>query len=113
MYIATISTPGYLPDTTDDPPIFDTAREAWEYLYHERNSDEWDREPFEVEGEEHDHGPYTLCSVCSEREDSETGDALYANAIGGILVGTVYGPTPGYDGDHDLGIAYSVTEVED
>jgi hypothetical protein len=27
--------------------------------------------------------------------------------------GTIYGSTPGYDGTHDLGLAYCVTVVED
>lgn len=30
-YVATINVPGYLP-MDDDPPVFDSAREAWQYL---------------------------------------------------------------------------------
>jgi hypothetical protein len=34
---------------------------------------------------------------------------LYDNTDHGT--GTLYGDTPGYDGDHDLGVAYSVAQV--
>lgn len=34
-YVATINTPDYMP-WDDDPPVFDTANEAWEYLASER-----------------------------------------------------------------------------
>jgi len=33
-------------------------------------------------------------------------------AAQGTATGTVYGPTPGYDGDHDLGLAYTVSPAE-
>lgn len=97
-YLATINVPGYLP-MDDDPPTFDTAREAWEYLADERRRGEDDTAD--------DASPY-----------SEAVDELdsYASASWHVCdferVGTVYAPTPGYEGDHDLGLAYSVTEVE-
>jgi hypothetical protein len=108
-YVATINVPGYLPED-DDPAVFDTATEAWWYLYHERCNDDWQDVDLPTEG--HDHRPSTLCPICSDVEDSETADELGRMAIQGQS-GTVYGPTPGYDGDHDLGLAYSVTEVDE
>jgi hypothetical protein len=110
MYTATINVPGYLP-MDDDPPIFETAAEAWWYLYHERCYGESDYP----------------CRVCVEEtgedcgEQSETADELSKRAKwaeSGLVCdfetqGTVYGDTPGYDGDHDLGLAYSVTLVEE
>lgn len=94
-YVATVNVPGYLP-MDDDPPVFDTAREAWAYLADERDraiDDVW------------------------QEGDPDTDDAcvelLYLAETGPEPgVGTVYGSTPGYEGDHDLGLAYSVSEVE-
>ena len=111
-YVATINTPGYLP-MDDEPPVFDTAAEAWEYLAQERehaedSADYPDSDPGQFEysdtlaalrriaGGEHVHG--------DPREDTPT------ESDG---TGTVYGSTPGYDGDHDLGLAYSVGILED
>jgi hypothetical protein len=108
-YVATINVPGCLP-MDDEPPIFETAGEAWWWLYHERCDADW-RDVELPEDAEHDHRPTSLCPTCSEIEDSETADELGRFAISGE-VGTVYGPTPGYTGEHDLGLAYSVTYVE-
>lgn len=84
-YVATINTPGYLP-MDDDPPVFDTTREAWEYLY-----DEHERAVDQMEAWETDDGM---------RPDY--GDT-----------GTIWATTPGRDSDdpHDLGVVYSVTLV--
>lgn len=106
-YVATINIPGYLP-TDDEPAVFGTAKEAWWYLYHERCDADWLDVDLPTDG--HDHRHFTLCPICSEIEDSETADDLGRMAVAG-KVGTVYGPTPGYDGSHDLGLAYSVTYV--
>ena len=112
QYVATINTPGYLP-TDDEPAVFDTAQEAWEYLADERERAEDDAvysdddpEAYEysdtlttlryIAGDEHEHG--------NPRED-------YPTNVDGT--GTVYGNTPGYSGDHDLGMAYSVSLVEE
>lgn len=110
MYVATINVPGYLP-MDDEPPTFDTAAEAWWHLYHERCDGDW-LDFVEPEGAVHDHNPYTLCPTCSDVEDSETADDLGRMAVANE-VGTIYGPTPGYQGDHDLGLAYCVTEIEE
>jgi len=88
-YLATQNVPGYLPQD-DDPPVFDTPGEAWAYLADmARNSED------ETDGEDY----------------SQTVDTLDAYASAGHGEDTVYGPT-GYDGDHDQGLAYSVTLVE-
>jgi hypothetical protein len=104
MFVATINVPGYLP-MDDDPPTFDTAKEAWWYLYHERISGEYDY-PCELCNDTQSHGPMGDCD-----DDTETARAL-GQAARADSIGTVYGPTPGYDGAHDLGLAYSVTECE-
>lgn len=101
MYVATINVPGYMP-MDDEPPTFETAREAWEYLAEEREREEDDALDTESDA------PY-----------SETVTELRRHASDKWLVcdfervGTVYGDTPGYDGSHDLGLAYSVSAVEE
>lgn len=104
MFVATTNTPGYLP-MDDDPPVFESARDAWRYLADERIRHEDDM-----------------------ADDTFKGFSATANTLEGIAdgvlnrddmgldadwTGTIYGDTPGYDGDHDLGIAYSVTVTED
>jgi hypothetical protein len=99
-YLATVNVPGYLP-MDDDPPVFDSAQDAWQYL-----SDEYQRDgesAWTPDDEDDPDGPASL---------NETAVALEERARAGGE-GTVYGPTPGYDGDHDLGLAYCVTWVDD
>lgn len=85
MYVATINVPGYLP-MDDDPPEFDTVREAWDWLL-----------------EEHERG--------GEGFDVAPDPMIVAEFEAMTGTGTLYTPTPGYDGDHDLGLAYSVQET--
>lgn len=109
-YVAIINTPGHLPES--EPAEFDTAREAWDYLADERKRAEDSAEDWPV------GNPY---------EYTETHDVLTRIAgqepIGPMLwdgdpvtnadgTGTVYGNSPGYFGDHDLGKAYSVQLAE-
>lgn len=98
-YVATINTPGYLP-TDDDPPTFDTAREAWDYLTAER-----------VQAE--DEAPEWADHACDFPADCEYSETMLTLAQHEDAEGTVYGQTPGYDGDHDLGLAYCVIKVEE
>lgn len=113
-YVTTINIPGYMP-IDDYPAIFDTPAEAWWYLYHERCDSERDN-VCDLCGDTLTHGPMGDCD-----DDSDTGRELakYARwAASGLVadfeaVGTVYGPTPGYRGDHDLGLAYSVSVSEE
>ena len=113
-YVATVNTPGYLP-WDDDPPVFDAPQEAWQYLadHRERAEDDSVCDDYCEDGTE-----------CPWREHSDYTDALaelvkYATwAASGLVcdfetVGTVYADTPGYHGDHDLGLAYSVSIAED
>ena len=90
-YVATINVPGYLP-MADDLPEFDTAAQAWQYLADERRHEEDDTD---------DGDPYSDTHATLVRQAEEDGGA-----------GTIYGDTPGYEGDHDLGLAYTVTQVE-
>jgi hypothetical protein len=92
QYVATINTPGYLP-MDDDPPVFDTAREAWAYLADERERGEDD---YAEDDEDYSDTYQDLVSLANGY--TKNGDEP----------GTIYGPTPGYDGNHDLGLAYSV-----
>lgn len=105
MYVATINVPGYLP-MDDDPPTFETAAEAWWYLYHERVESERDAS-CDLCDDTMTHGPFGDCD-----DDSETGREL-GQAARRAEIGTIYGPTPGYRGDHDLGLAYSVSLAEE
>lgn len=91
MFVATINVPGYLP-MDDEPPTFETAREGWQYLVSEVERS-WDDNP----------GDYNGACVSAHAD---------MHNIDQSRPGTVFAGTPGYDGNHDLGLAYSVTEVE-
>lgn len=110
QYVATINTSGYLP-WDDDPPTFDTPREAWDYLAGERRELE-DRAIEMSEGE--DPGGYS--STVNVLETLAEGYmSAYENA--GMDpdegTGSIGADDPTYDGDHPLGLVYSVSEVED
>jgi hypothetical protein len=98
LFLATINVPGYLP-MDDDPPTFDTAREAWDYLANERRDAEDDDEAA---------AGYSACKNVLDR--LAAGDMWddYVDPITGE--GTVHGPTPG-GAIHDLGLHYTVTIV--
>jgi hypothetical protein len=107
--LATINVPGYLP-MDDDPPTFDTAREAWDYLADARRDGE--DAAFDASGAaaDPDDGGYSSTVNTLERLAEGNFDPFFgANDDG---TGYVYGDTPGYDGEHDLGLAYSVSIVE-
>lgn len=57
-FIAVVNTPGYLPDTAEELPSFDTARDAWYALYSDRCDYERD---YEAET--------GTCSACGESPD--------------------------------------------
>lgn len=95
QYVAHINVPGYSP-MADEPAEFETAQEAWEYLADERRDSE-------VAAEDGgDDGSETLHRLVANMRLSESVP----------VCDVVYGPTPGYDGNHDLGLAYSVVPVE-
>lgn len=91
-YLATVNVPGYMP-MDDDPPVFDTPREAWQH--HVENLErEWDN---------YEDDPNGICL--------ETHTMFHAQDQS--QPGTIYAGTPGYEGNHDLGLAYCVVAVED
>lgn len=90
-YIATMNTPGYMPWSDDPPPVFGTPTEAWEYLLEERARQE--------------------DSVEFPDVYSDTYNELKLRHLSESDPDTVRGDTPGYDGLHDLGVSYSVSQV--
>lgn len=98
-YVATMNVPGYLPWSDDEPPVFDTAGEAWAYLAERRREQEDDA--FNAE------------DLAGGEPYSNTADTLEMCAVNGGD-GTVYGSNPGlFESPSDLGIAYCVTEVDE
>lgn len=91
-YLATVNVPGYLP-MDDEPPVFETAAEAWGYLAEERERG-WD----------------TFGAEDGRDDTLDELEALAAQTISSV--GTIYGSTPGSDSEHDLGLVYSVTMVD-
>lgn len=102
QFTTCINIPGYLP-MDDDPPVFDTARDAWEYLADERKRAE---EDFEGDG-------YSATVNQLEQRAQGNHDPEFGTIDEVTGVGTIYGATPGYEGDHDLGFAYSVYPAEE
>lgn len=105
MYVATINVPGYLP-MDDDPPTFETAQEAWRYLWDERN--EAIGNVYDGEADP-DGDPWSEDSCLDELSKRAAEEWMVADFE---RVGTVYGSTPG-GAMHDLGLAYCVTVAED
>lgn len=102
-FLATINVPGYLP-MDDEPPVFDTAGEAWAYLESERERDECDAT---------EDGIFVASECLTElRRLAEAGQSgsIFVPEVG---EGVVYGDTPGSGSPHDLGLAYCVTCVPD
>ena len=95
-YVATVNVPGYLL-MDDEPPTFDTTREAWQYLADERQHSEDDST---ATGD-----PYSDTYNELQGLAQQGTDAMWDGT------GTVHGPTPGRNADdpHDQGLAYSVT----
>jgi hypothetical protein len=101
-FLATLNTPGYSP-WDDDPPTFDEPRQAWEYLADSRR---------DAEDSAFNPGDDTGFSETVNTLESLGNGTLSLDEVGTDGTGTVYGDTPGYDGDHDLGLAYNVTVCE-
>jgi hypothetical protein len=85
-----INTPGYLSED-DEPPVFDTAPEAWQYILSEVERS-WDEYPEDPNG-----------SILDAHTQLHNLDQTRP--------GTIVAGTPGYDGSHDLGQAYNVVET--
>lgn len=107
-FVATINIPGYLP-MEDEPPVFDTAGDAWSYLADERRRAEDD-----TEGEEYTVIVRILDYIASgEHQHGNPSEDVPTSPDG---TGTVYGSTPGREDDasaHDLGLAYCVSVAEE
>jgi hypothetical protein len=103
-YVATINTPGYLPDSDEAPPTFDTPGEAWAYLEQERE---------EAESEAAGGNEFVASDCLIHLRDVAERAEVKSIYVPEVTTGTVYGPTPGYEGDHDLGLAYSVEFAEE
>lgn len=108
-YSATIHSPGCLPEA--EPVEFDTAQEAWEYLYDDR---EVDQDQIWAVGESAQEEQSIL-------ESDTTLDTLRRRASDKWLVcdfervGSVWGPTPGHTANDpwDRGLVYSVDPIEE
>lgn len=81
-YEAWINTPGYLPHD-DEPSIFDTPAEAWEWLAERRTHHAEQVEDYDDDAAE-------------RLREQRTPHAVYVG-------------TPGYHGEHDLGLVYTVS----
>lgn len=103
MFVATINGPGYQP-MDDDPPLFGTALEAWQYLKNERARLEreewflWQRE-------------YSQTDHCLWREVNRCEQV--GHVCSEECCGTIDGPIPGTDSDDDPSLVYSVSYTFD
>jgi hypothetical protein len=105
-YVAIINTPGYLPEA--EPAVFDTPQEAWSHLADERQRHEEEAEP---ESEVYSDTFADLAALGTEAHWRHRHHAQWLTDSGLAADGTgsIVGPTPGYEGSHDLGLAYTVT----
>jgi hypothetical protein len=113
MFAAIINTPGYLPQD-DEPPTFETAKEAWAYLADERQRAEDDATVDTDTGLDIFEYTDTLTGLrylaSAEHQPGNLREDWITHANG---TGNVYGNTPGRSSDRDLGLVYSVIIAED
>lgn len=88
-------------------PEFETAQQAWAYLADELAREE-DMHPDDLG--EYSSTVTALRYLASDDHVPGSPHEDWPTSTEGV--GTVYGSTPGYDGDHDLGLAYSVVRSE-
>lgn len=100
QFLATINVPGYSP-MDDDPPLFDTPREAWGYLLDDR----------EIGEEFNEDDEYSATHAHLARLANGSTKPLDTINLDALLCGSVTGDTPGSESLQDLGLAYSVTLV--
>jgi hypothetical protein len=102
MYIALINIPGYMP-MDDEPPTFENAWDAWDYLADIRREFE---DSAELPGD-----TYSDTVLALEANSMR----LMADGTRYNYIGTVYGPSPLCEADdpYDLGYAYTVDICED
>lgn len=103
VYVATINIPGYLPER--EPVAFHDPREAWAYLAGERMHDE-----------DCDDDAQDYSDACDIMYDAGQGEIDFTSIdephFAPDGAGALHLVTPGYDGDHDLGLVYRVARVE-
>lgn len=103
-FLATVNIPGYMP-MDDDPPTFDNAADAWQHLADERRRDE--------DSNCYSAGAYSSTWSMLEQIAHDVKNGNLNSAVGSDGTGLLCGDTPVYDGNYDLGLAYSVTAVEE
>lgn len=101
-FVATINVPGYSP-MDDDPPTFESARDAWGYLASERERGE--------EFNETEDGFTDTFHRLTDLAEADWDERVPA-ALAMDGTGVVYGDRPGYGGD-DPGLIYAVNVVDD
>lgn len=111
-FVATINTPGYLPEG-DEPAVFDTAAAAWDYLADERKraEDDCPEWPSDNVGD-YSETRINLAAIAAWLSAGKPGN-VHPACINADGTGVMYGLTPGYEGNHDQGKAYSVSLVID
>lgn len=85
-YVAIMNMPGYLPDSDDPPPMFDTPTEAWQYHLDDLPEDE----AYEPADPSDEGGPWVRSQLALDLERRAEGTYALES------VGTVYGPTYAY-----------------
>jgi len=110
-FLATVNIPGYLP-MDDDPPVFDTPGEAWQYLADEREHSEDSAEYLADDPDQYEYSDTLRCLRYAAGTEVEYGSPHEDWPLNADGTGVIYGDTPGYDGTHDLGLAYCVTVVD-
>jgi hypothetical protein len=100
-FTANYHVPGYMADE-GAVAEFDTIAEAWAWLADDRESHE---------NEASDGCSDDVCEPgCPWRSEADLSETV-AELREMSELGCVYGATPGYHGDHDLGIAYEVSDA--
>lgn len=110
-YIAIVNVPGYSP-MSDEPATFDSAQEAWAYLADERERDEDDTLTDDETPYSETHARLAYLAHPLHWEHEHAASWVVNNGLDSDGTGVVYSDTPGYTGDHDLGLAYSVQIAE-
>jgi hypothetical protein len=101
---------GYSP-MADEPIYFRSAREAWDWHASERERAE-DSAYNDGGSQEYSETHAALAKLADEANWPDERFTLTEPAVNTDGTGTLYGDTPGYGGDHDLGVAYCVVIVK-
>lgn len=107
QWIASIGTPGYLPDVLER---FDSARDAWDFLAQERR--ELEDQAIEMSEGEDPGGYSSTVNVLETLAEGYTSAYENAGMDPDEGTGSIGAEDPTYDGDHPLGLVYGVEEDE-